>query len=79
MIYNIETYFHNAKNFYERCCSTYSDCAVLSVLCHPNYIAPLTDEQESQHVVVSFVQSATKEYSQVHAFLKAVGATSIRA
>jgi hypothetical protein len=39
----------------------------------------LTDVQELQHDVVSFAQSAAEECSQVHAFLKAVGATSFQA
>jgi hypothetical protein len=49
------------------------DCAVLSVLCHPNFIAPLTGVQQLWCAVVTFARSAAEDCSQVYTVLKAVG------
>jgi hypothetical protein len=37
------------------------DCAVLSVLCHPNFHSPLTDVQELRRAVVNFAHTAASE------------------
>jgi hypothetical protein len=47
------------------------DCAILAVLCHPNFNVPLTDIQELRHAVVSFARGPrTAECRHVYFFLK---------
>jgi len=43
-----ENYFRDAKGnyFLVKDVAALGDCAVLSVLCHPNFNAPLTDVQQ---------------------------------
>lgn len=48
------------------------DCAVLAVLCHPNFNAPLTDIVELRRAVVSFARGPrTAECKHVYSILKA--------
>ena len=76
-----ENYFRDAKGnyFLVKDVAALGDCAVLSVLCHPNFNAPLTDVQQLRRAVVSFARSAAEECSQVYATLKAVGAIPFQA
>jgi hypothetical protein len=47
------------------------DCAILAVLCHPNFNMPLTDIQELRHAVVSFARGPqTAECRHGYSLLK---------
>lgn len=53
------------------------DCAVLAVLCHPNFTAPLSDVQELRRAVVSFARGPrSAECKHVFTVLKNVADTT---
>ena len=53
------------------------DCAVLAVLCHPNFTAPLSDVQELRRAVVSFAGGPrSAECKHVFTVLKNVADTT---
>jgi hypothetical protein len=52
------------------------DCAILAVLCHPNFKAPLCEVQELHRAVVSFARGPRGEECRlVYSLLRAVAAT----
>jgi len=74
---NVENSYRDAQgNFYlVKDVAALGDCAVLSVLCHPNFHAPLTDVQELRRAVVSFAQSAaSQDCAVVYTALKPLNA-----
>jgi hypothetical protein len=56
------------------------DCAILAVLCHPNFKAPLCEVQELHRAVVSFARGPRGEECRlVYSLLRAVAVTSFDA
>jgi hypothetical protein len=56
------------------------DCAILAVLCHPNFKAPFCKVQELCHAIVSFAQGPRiEEYHQVYSLLRALAVTPFEA
>ncbi len=72
---NSELYYRDAVGnfFLVKDVAALGDCAVLSVLCHPNFHAPVTDIQELRRAVVSFAESAgNQDCAVVYTALKPV-------
>jgi hypothetical protein len=57
------------RRFYQvRDVAALGDCAVLAVLCHPNFTAPLSDVQELRCAVVSFFPQGPRSAECKHVF-----------
>lgn len=72
-----DTYFRDAEgNYYMvQDVAALGDCAVLAVLCHPNFKVPLGDVQELRRAVVSFAQGPGEaECSRVYSLLRSKNA-----